>query len=608
MKKTLFLTTFLFVLSSLCATGQTAFAKVKTHHTAAQSATKFEAKQVSLISVVAAYYKAASDSKTKDNYYIVLADTRDASYNDAEGRIEAINSNVVMLDLYVPQGSEGRLPTGEFMADGSSSASQLVYAPDYSEVIYYDAEGKASNHVPSIEGVVNIAHNINEGYIISFTDSDGTIYNFKGNITFTNMNGGTAIYPQISSDINTSFTGGMAFYHGNLMKSNTGNIYINLYDCNFDPETGAMKEKGYNLAICAFNRLFGDPKKATVLPGVYTVARNFNKETYFPGMEIDYNGITVIMGTYVKQRKAMSGTNTDYAYGYITEGTITITKGDKENTFNLDIACTTDRGHKVHGTAHNVTFTYVDKSDDKKKAVISNLNDDITLDLSYIKTARAYYLGLQNGVNVLSVDIGSPSGKDGNEGDLFKMEFQTDPNVSDLVPGTYELMEQNHLWTNLYAPYKMTQGYFDKWGELIGTRYWHFAKGRYQVVDTFAAVTSGRISVEEIENNNYKFTIDVTDGNGFLIKGTWSGPIEKNYEPTSIMRITDKQGSGIHFEGNILVLEKEQKDNATTRIFTADGRIALVSIGSRRIDVSRLGKGFYIIKTGDKNITKFAIK
>ena len=100
----------------------------------------------------------------------------------------------------------------------------------------------------------------------------------------------------------------------------------------------------------------------------------------------------------------------------------------------------------------------------------------------------------------------------------------------------------------------------------------------------------------------------MTDGNGFLIKGTWSGPIEKNYEPTSIMRITDKQGSGIHFEGNILVLEKEQKANATTRIFTADGRIALVSIGSRRIDVSHLGKGFYIIKTGDKNITKFAIK
>ena len=422
------------------------------------------------------------------------------------------------------------------------------------------------------------------------------------------MSGGTSVYPQISSDINATFTGGMAFYHGNLMKSNTGNIYINLYNCDFDSETGAMKAKGYNLSICAFNRLFGDPKKATVLPGVYTVARNFNKETYFPGMEIDYSGMTVIMGTYIKQRKAMSGADTDYAYGYITEGTITITEGDKENTFNFNIDCTTDRGHKVRGTARNVAFTYVDKSDDKKKAIVSNLNDDVTLDLNYIKTARVYHLGLQNGVNVFSVDIGSPSGKDGNEGDLFKMEFQTAPNASGIVPGTYELMEQNHLWTKLYAPYKMTQGYFDEWGELIGTRYWHFAKDRYQVVDTFAVVTSGRVSVELLENNNYKFTIDVTDGNGFLIKGIWSGPMEINYDPTSISEVTDREYTNIHLEGNTLVLDREQKNNATTHIFTADGRLALVATGTRRIDISSLGKGLYIIKTGDKAITKFAIK
>ena len=608
MKKTLFLTALFLMLSSLSSVAQTIFTKVKHSHAAEQSVAKAGDKQVSLISIVAAYYKAASDSKKKDNYYLVLADTHNASYNDAEGRIEATNSNVAMLDLYVPQGSGGTLPSGNFVANGSSTIAQQVYAPDYSETVYYDAQGKASNHIPSVKGEISIIRNAEGTYIITFTDTDGTVYNFKGNITFTNMNGGTSVYPQISSDINATFTGGMAFYHGNLMKSNTGNIYINLYNCDFDSETGAMKAKGYNLSICAFNRLFGDPKKATVLPGVYTVARNFKKETYFPGMEIDYSGMTVIMGTYIKQRKAMSGADTDYAYGYITEGTITITEGDKENTFNFNIDCTTDRGHKVRGTARNVAFTYVDKSDDKKKAIVSNLNDDVTLDLNYIKTARVYHLGLQNGVNVFSVDIGSPSGKDGNEGDLFKMEFQTAPNASGIVPGTYELMEQNHLWTKLYAPYKMTQGYFDEWGELIGTRYWHFAKDRYQVVDTFAVVTSGRVSVELLENNNYKFTIDVTDGNGFLIKGIWSGPMEINYDPTSISEVTDREYTNIHLEGNTLVLDREQKNNATTHIFTADGRLALVATGTRRIDISSLGKGLYIIKTGDKTITKFAIK
>lgn len=48
------------------------------------------------------------------------------------------------------------------------------------------------------------------------------------------MNTGTTVYPQIPTDVNTTFTGGMAYYHGNLMESNTGNIYINLFDCDFD--------------------------------------------------------------------------------------------------------------------------------------------------------------------------------------------------------------------------------------------------------------------------------------------------------------------------------------------------------------------------------------
>ena len=84
-------------------------------------------------------------------------------------------------------------------------------------------------------------------------------------------------------------------------------------------------------------------------------------------MEIDYNGMTVLMGTYVKRLKSVA--TGDYDYAYITDGTITITEGDQPNTFNFVIDCTTDRGHKVKGTAKNISFNIVDVSDDKQKSV-----------------------------------------------------------------------------------------------------------------------------------------------------------------------------------------------------------------------------------------------
>jgi tricorn protease-like protein len=81
----------------------------------------------------------------------------------------------------------------------------------------------------------------------------------------------------------------------------------------------------------------------------------------------------------------------------------------------------------VTGTAKNIKFNIVDVSDDKEKYVESNLDRDVQLNLDYIKKARVYFLGNQNGVNIFTVDLGSPSGKDGDEGDLLRMEFQTKP-------------------------------------------------------------------------------------------------------------------------------------------------------------------------------------
>ena len=558
-----------------------------------------------MTSVVASYYTQPSDATgNQENYYLVISDNPQATFDSSAGAISATNATVAAIDFYAPSGTGSDLPAGTFKTSGS-----LNYDGDYSYVSYYNADGKSTNE-RALSGDVSVETTSDGVYTVSFADADGNEYTFTGTLNFSDNNGSTSVYPQIPSDVNTTFTGGMAFYHGNLMDSNTGNIYINLYDCAFDPETGAMSEKGYDLAICAFNRLFGDPKKATVVPGTYTVARNFKVDTFFPGMEIDYSGMTVLMGTYVKRLKSGSGSDADYDYAYITGGTITITEGDTEGTFNFDIDCTTDRGHKVKGTAKNISFNIVDVSDDKEKSVESNLDHDVTLNLDYLKKARIYYLGNTNDCNVFTVDLGSPSGKDCTEGDILRMEFQTDSKTQYLPAGTYELMDEGHLYTNLYAPFKMTRGYFDEVGGRVGTRYEHFAEGRYCVVDTFAFVYSGRVGVEALDNGDYKFHINLADGKGFNISGEWSGPMELCYSPetTGVSSVAGgKRASARFLDNNTLVVDGARQGEQVA-VYGLDGQLLLSADASAPADASALAKGVYVVKIGNVATTKIVKK
>ena len=562
------------------------------------------AAQTAMTHVVASYYTEASDATGgSENYYLVVADKSNAVYNVTEGTIQATNANVAAIDFYAPSGTGKDLPSGVYKANSGN----LYYDADYSYTTKYGMTGKPGKE-NAIDGDVAVTKNADDTYTVVFSDANGIEYTYTGTLSFVDMNTSTSVYPQIPTDINTTFTGGMAYYHGNLMESNTGNIYINLYDCAFDPETGNMQGTGYDLAICAFNRLFGDPKTATIMPGTYTVARNFKSETFFPGMEIDYNGMTVLMGTYVKRRKSLSGADSDYDYAYITDGTIVITDGEEAGTFDFQIDCTTDRGHKVKGTAKNIAFTIVDVSDDKEKSVESNLDHDVELDLAYVPKARAYFLGNQNGVNVFTVDIGSPSGMDGTEGDILRMEFQTKPGTAYLPSGTYELMENDHLWTNLYAPYKMTRGYFDEVGGRTGTRYEHFARERYNVVDTFAFVYSGRVGVEQLAGEEYKFNIELADGHGFLIQTEWSGPMELCYNPeTSIDDVVADGGSILSFVDERTLAVNAALGGEKVRLYSVDGQL-LLTTDKNIVDVSQLASGVYVVKVGKKLTTKIVKK
>ncbi len=532
--------------------------------------------------VLAAYYpSSASGVDGMENYYLVLADNDDVTYNISGGTITATSAHVAILDLYASEGAGIELPEGTF-APGEGNQ---YYDSDFSYMATYDATGADDGGV-DLSGNISVSKDSDGVYTVTLADANGNTYTYEGELSFTNMaSGGSTVYPQISTDLkDLNFTGGLANYYGNLMDSNTGNMVIDLYNGEYN-ENGGLTAKGVDLCINLFNRLFGDPKAATLVPGTYTVARNFKVNTFFPGMEVDYGGLTIVMGTYVKRRKSVTGsTDIDYDYAYIVDGTVTIEAGDVEGTFNVTVDLTTDRGHKVTGSGRNIAFPVTDQSTSSEKDVDSNLDHDVALDFGRVSKSRIYSLGVQNGVQVFTVDLGSPSGKDDPEimgdQDLLRMEFQTPLGSAYLPEGTYQLMEESHLYYNLYAPYQLTRGYFVDGGR-TGTRYEHFMKCSYPkehtwAVDSFATVYSGTVGVSMTDDKNYKFTIDLYDGKGFKISGVFDKETEYCYSPAEIMAIDG-------------VADDRQR---IQHIYTLGGQL----VGNT---TDRLPSGIYIIKSGN---------
>lgn len=612
MKHSLLLLTILLSIVALPSAAQQKFVKkhatlslVKKHASAnSLSAVTAISATNSLNNCVVAGYNPASASsiKGKENYYLIISDNEGVTYDVNTGSVKAANATIAALDLYAPEGSGIELPEGTYTSSGD-----FIYDADISYGQHFDAQGKGDEGF-YLDGDITVKKTAvsggNDVYNISFADEDGHVYSYTGELSFTNMTeGGTTVYPQITTDLtDLEFTGGLGFYHGNLMESNTGNLVLDLYTSEFDPETGGLPGKGIDFCINLYNRLFGDPKTATLIPGTYTMARNFKVNTFYPGMELDYMGMTILMGTYVKRRKAVTGLDSDYDYCYIANGTITISEGTKEGTFDLTIDCVTDRGHKVTGTAKGIKFTIKDVSDHNTKDVDSNLTEDVSLKFDRVEKSRIYSLGEQNGVQVFSVDLGSPSGKDDpmyeidghkythGDQDLLRMEFQCVKGSQYLQEGTYTLMDQSHLWTNLYAPFMLTRGYFDNLGGRTGTVYQHFMKSTPEdphtwVVDKFATIYAGTVGVSKTDDNHYKFVIDLYDGNGFKVTGEFDKEMEYHYDPQSIT-------AGIS--------AATTTDCSKTEVYSIDGRLLQTVNATPGTSVSNLPSGIYLIKTNNK--------
>ena len=82
----------------------------------------------------------------------------------------------------------------------------------------YTTDGTGSPAIYSTADIT-VSKAENDGivtYTLSFSDANGTQYSYVGDMVFNNMSAGSSdVYPQISTDINTTFHGGIGYYYGN---------------------------------------------------------------------------------------------------------------------------------------------------------------------------------------------------------------------------------------------------------------------------------------------------------------------------------------------------------------------------------------------------------
>lgn len=544
------------------------------------------------------YTSPKSEDSKAGNYYALLSTNPDDTYVGSTGEIVSKDAMVLTLDLYAPASpiSDISLQEGGYrVSDETEIKEPFRYSSEYTMLFYYNSKGEQESGAYLTDEII-ITHNGGNNYTletsVSYNGQERKIH-YTGPLTFTSDEVPATYYTQIRQNLDlTMDKGGVAFYHGNLYENNTGNIYINIFDCDFDPETGAMNEDGYSFALCVLGRLFGKGVPPHPLAGVYEGSRSLARGTWFPGMEMDYMGIPMLMGSYVRQK-----VNGSYRYSYLKTGTVEIEELGG-NEFKIVIDAVSDLGFTVKGTFTGEITTRDDRV--KDPVSISTLIDDVDLDLDKIPVARIYHNGIKYDHRSLVLDIGSPSGKDeelADGGDILRMEFIVSPTVARLQEGTYTVMENKS--GNYYAPYKLTKGYFANGGELVGTRYNHFKEGSYWVFDEYAPADAGTVGVIKNEDDTYTFNIDLTDDANFYIRGTWTGPVLYQYNPEDIVSSISTIGAdnsevNVEFANN--QLHVYGAENVPVQVFNISGALVNETEGETTIDLSHLANGVYIVK------------
>lgn len=554
-----------------------------------------------------------SKSYTTPNYYIVLSDDPNATYDANNGLITNIyNGYCLFLDLYNVETNPVAVPAGVYYPTEAASPAPGTYTTEYSYFAFYDGSGQQAASI-KLDGDVNIDLDENGVYtVVAKVTQDGTTLDlrYEGRLGMSNTHDKPTVYPQLKKDVNVKMTGGVAFYQGVSDVSGQGATYLNLYSGKFDPETGAMTEPGSTIAMLIGHKKFMKKESYTLVPGTYEVSYTVNRFTWYPAREVDYSGMTMVFGSYYREMAYNVDQTKDYKYGYLKTGVLEIEEAEGGN-FKATLRAKTDLGYEVDVDFEGpVTMQWANIPG---SASVSNLTDDVALDLDKIKKARVWHTNIIGGCRSFILDIGSPAGRDEEinfGGDLFRMEIFTDIHESTIPEGTYTVVERRWNDNELraggkYQPFQLNKGHFTEMGGSTGTRYTHFKEGSYCVEDLHGPAEEGTIGIKIEENGDYTFTINIMDDAGWYITGGWSGPLDLQYDPEALAASVREISAD---NSNSLTA---WVDGTKLRVGGAEGALSLIDLTGKTIacgtaaegiDIEGVESGIYIIKNNNKAI------
>lgn len=575
-------------------------AAIATFSTGAQSS----ASEIAMIKNIGGFYEKTGENIA--NYYLILSDNATAQWDHNAGLISMTGAGYALtLDLYAApcETKPILVPAGVF-SKGDGTEPMTYVADDISCIYTFNQDGNAESYA-SLTAPITVEKDEDDFYTFSteVTINGQTVaVSYKGNIAFDNTSETPSIWPQLKKNIDVKMNYAMGVYDGNLYDSNTGAMYLYLCTSKMDENT-AMESSGTKFAIQLFNKLFYDKNTAEVVPGHYTMARNFKRETFYPGTEIDYMGMTIPFGFYVQEYCPGMFADSNYGYSYVTDGTVDIER-DSDGKYTIVVDGISSYGHTIKCTFEGTDIPVKDMSDDDKKSSLSTLEDDVVTDLSQIKVARLYYNGVKGAnenCHSLILDIGSPSGKDqsivDNGGQIMRFEFLQKLGQPYLLEGTYTMTEEK--WNTFYAPYRMVHGHFNE-TDLTGTRYMDFIPGRYLVMDNYAPIVEGSAGVMKNADGTYTIKFNFMDDASFHIDGEWTGPVEYLYSPEDVLAgindvSADASGISITRKDANSILINGADTNTTVTVHTISGVAVHAPFDGETVDISGLYGGIYML-------------
>lgn len=614
-------------LSMLLATSisATEFTKVQalstTDHTASPTAVS---STIDLTNIVTCNYD-GTNYGTVGDYYMILSTTANATYNANEGTTSATDGWVFNLDLFNELTNPIVLGAGTYTAitdpypENPAALSAII---DYSGARYYDENGNVTRSA-TLSSDVTVTRNDDGVYTVTAEmkdDASGATLQFKysGRLPFNDPSAEATVYRQLNEDrIDIKFTGGMAFYYGPFQSEKAGTMMIQLYDGEFDTETGGCNDGTQMICLDLIGRLFPDKSKIAIDPGTYVISPLFGVQRNQAGAarEIDYMGVTVVLGTYLRDYNTSKYGEDRMAYAYLKTGDIVVEK-DGDN-YHITLANgVTDRGF-------NVTFDYtgpigpiVDSSVDGGGSALSTIEDDVDLKLDDLPVARCYDGGNVGGNQVFILDIGSRSGRDPQRdsgGDLMRLEIVNAHGTSVIEPGSYTLADNSYPDSYLPGAIIPTHWVTTSYGgsDISGTCYIHMQENRNYIMDHYAFLTLGKLGVncdaaetDALDERTYTFEMDFESDNGFFVTGTWTGPVKLMYNPETLSSIghvgTDGDNAKIYTVGEGRYQIANYIGEVT--VYNVAGSLCGTYDSNEIIDLSGMPAGIYIAKIGKTSI------